>query len=410
MENQEQAHKKINIPKSVGTRTLIATGIILVLLGIGSSYLFSKTIEKFFWEVRTKSAIEAVTFLSSALQDSDTTKWENPDAIERLSTFASSLKLSRSNVAALKVYSTDGILAWTDLKNVNTGYKEIGIETEIDKARSAGHLIKDAGESTKTELNKTDLLEVWTIIKNGGGETIGYVEFYFDSSDILSFITGVRYTILASVGFVLLIVLSLLQLAFRRQNAIIIQQAHELSDIVEQSPIGIYTIDPKGIVSSINPKMLELIGEKNSDGIIGQNVFNLKHVQKMNMGTAIHEALLGAPFEKEISSIDEVGNKAYRHYHGVPIFNDDKKTVENVLFMVEDITEQKKLEEEVALHTEELELGVKARTKELQDKVEELEQFERLTVDREIRMTELKQQIEKMRVKLESLGVNIDTI
>ncbi len=53
----------------------------------------------------------------------------------------------------------------------------------------------------------------------------------------------------------------------------------------------------------------------------------------------------------------------------------------------------------------ELELKVDERTKELQTRITDLEQFERVTVGREIRMTELKQEVERMRIKLEGLGV-----
>jgi len=46
------------------------------------------------------------------------------------------------------------------------------------------------------------------------------------------------------------------------------------------------------------------------------------------------------------------------------------------------------------------------RLDEVLQTIDELERFQRLTVDREIRMAELKQEIEKMRAKLESSGIN----
>jgi len=46
-----------------------------------------------------------------------------------------------------------------------------------------------------------------------------------------------------------------------------------------------------------------------------------------------------------------------------------------------------------------LEEQVKERTKELQEKVEELERFHRLAVGRELKMIELKKEIEKLKKK-----------
>jgi len=48
----------------------------------------------------------------------------------------------------------------------------------------------------------------------------------------------------------------------------------------------------------------------------------------------------------------------------------------------------------------ELEERVKERTKELQEKVEELEKFQRLAVGRELRMIELKEEVKRLREKL----------
>jgi len=69
---------------------------------------------------------------------------------------------------------------------------------------------------------------------------------------------------------------------------------------------------------------------------------------------------------------------------------------------------QKKLEIQVEARTKELEelsqsldRKVKQRTKELQERVNQLERFQRLTVGREIRMGELKKEIEKLKKELE---------
>lgn len=411
MENAETLpHLKNDQPKMVGTRTLIIVGFILVVLGLVASFFFSQTIEKFFWEARTKSVIGTVEELSKDLQPTDIAKWNEPEARERLGDLTGSIKQYLPGISALKTYNIDGTLAWTDLKSIKPGYLEPGIEAELAEVEATGHMVKAAGETTKAELAKTDLLEVWTVVRDTEGRVIGYIELYFDSSDIVAFIAQIQYSIAGSIVVALFIILFLLRLTFRQQNDIIVRQAHELSDIVEQSPVGIYTIDQKGFVISINPKMLELVGETDSKKVLGQNIFSLERIKKMNMEGLIREALLGVAFDKEISVEIGDGKELYRHYRGTPLREDDGKTVGQVLFTVEDITERKNLEKELALHTETLEKSVTERTKNLQEKIDELEQFQRLTVGREVRMTELKQEIETMRIKLESLGVKSSSI
>ncbi|MBI5400815.1 MAG: PAS domain S-box protein [Candidatus Yonathbacteria bacterium] len=404
MKNRE----KINLPESGSKRTLIVIGAIFVVLGLGASYFFSQSIEGFFWEARTKAVIQKVDELGKQIRETDIAQWQDNDAHERLDAFEKGIEKNISNIKAVKIYTLDGTLAFTDLKNIEQGVKEADVAGEIQELKKFGHIIKSAGVNTKQELGKTDLLEVWTIIKGSTGEDIWYVEFYFDSSDIVAFISKIKYSIWGTITLVLGIVITLLFIVFRKQNDLVIRQARELSNIIEHSPVGIYTIDTKGIVISINKKMLELIGENDPKNILGYNIFDIKRIHRMDIAKAIREALLGIPFDKETSGIDDNGKEIHRHYRGTPLFIDENGTVGQVLFVVEDTTEHKKLEKEISLRTEDLEKRVDERTKELQDKIADLEQFERVTVGREIRMTELKQEMEQMRIKLESLGVKPD--
>lgn len=389
-----------------GRNTLLIVSLILIVIGVLGSFFSAQAIEKFFWDARTKSEIKTVAQLYKGLGEHDIAEWQNVDANARIEIFAHSIKQYLPSIAAMKIFAIDGTIAWTDLRNVKAGYKKIGIEEEINEVEKNGQMIKPASESTKQELIKENLLEIWTTLKNPQGKTLGYVELYFDSTDIAAFINKIQYAIWGTTTIVLGSIITLIGIVFKKQDEIIFAKASELADIVEKAPIGIYTIDKKGIVSSINPKMQAFVDEISSEKILGKNIFEAENTRKINIEGDIREALIGVPFNKEVNSIDKNGNEIARQYNGTPLFDIDGKTVTQVLFMVIDITERKKLEKEIALHTKDLEDRVAGRTQELQAKLEELEQFERLTIGRELRMTELKQQIEKMRIKLESMGVD----
>jgi hypothetical protein len=67
--------------------------------------------------------------------------------------------------------------------------------------------------------------------------------------------------------------------------------------------------------------------------------------------------------------------------------------------VVQDITERKKAEEQLSEIRENLEELVDERTKELEEKYAELERMNRLFVGRELRMVELKKEIEILKQK-----------
>lgn len=396
--------------KPTGQRTLFIIGIFVALLGVFGALFFSNTIKEFFWEVRTKLVVEVAHEQGEhVLQKNDILNWQDAEAITRLELFAKETREYIPNVVAIKIFTTDGTLAWTNLQNVKAGHKKQGIEIELGETIDKGQLIKEAGDAAKQELLSEELLEIWTVLKTPEGEMLGFVELYFDSSDISGFANNIKYSIWGVIAVMLCIVLFLVHLAFRKQDDLIVHQAREISNMIEKSPVGIYTVTKKGIIETFNPKMVEIAGVKDANELIGKNVFEMGSYKEAGLDKLIAEGLAGNAFEKEIeiTSVQGGGKKTYRHYHGVPLKN-ARGDVSHLLLMVEDITEQKILQAKAEEYAKGLEAKIQERTKELQTRIADLEQFERVTVGRELRMTELKQEVAKMRIKLESLGVAPD--
>ena len=61
-----------------------------------------------------------------------------------------------------------------------------------------------------------------------------------------------------------------------------------------------------------------------------------------------------------------------------------------------DITDLKKAEQELAKHREHLEELVKERTKALEDKTNQLEEFNKVMLDRELRIIEMKEEVNEL--------------
>lgn len=79
--------------------------------------------------------------------------------------------------------------------------------------------------------------------------------------------------------------------------------------------------------------------------------------------------------------------------------------VQFIILAIEDITLKRELERKIAEYTKGLEFKVKERTIELTDRLEELESLNKTMVGRELKMVELKKEIEK----LEQLIKNSDS-
>lgn len=75
-------------------------------------------------------------------------------------------------------------------------------------------------------------------------------------------------------------------------------------------------------------------------------------------------------------------------------------SVQLIILAMEDITDRKSLEEKLAEHTEDLEAQIVQRTAELSDRVKELETINKSMVGRELKMVELKKEIENLKKRL----------
>jgi PAS domain S-box-containing protein len=140
-----------------------------------------------------------------------------------------------------------------------------------------------------------------------------------------------------------------------------------LSEIINQAPIGIYTINQQGTIDSFNPKMTEMAGAKSPNYVIGLNALQMATYKEVGLDTYFKEGLAGKPFETEVLYKSQTGQKAtWRHYRGVPLVSPDGKTIDKLLLMVSDITKNKDLEAKLADNARQLEREVQERTRKLE--------------------------------------------
>ena len=158
-------------------------------------------------------------------------------------------------------------------------------------------------------------------------------------------------------------------------------------------PIAVCSVSPNGDITEVNRALEELVGYKPLD-IIGRSLKTL-FLEKDRIEKDIRRAMKGKPArDKELTLISKYKKKISADL-SLSLRKDKKGNLIGYFASIADITEIKKFQES-------LEKQVKERTKELQGKITELEKFQKITVGRELKMIELKKEIERLKQELEN--------
>jgi PAS domain S-box-containing protein len=173
------------------------------------------------------------------------------------------------------------------------------------------------------------------------------------------------------------------------------EELSELERYIEELstflPLPFCIVNPTGMILNINKAFSDMTGYGDLE-IVGEPVSKL--FKNKSEAQALEDEFLKEDFvtSKEIVLVT---NK--RTTVDVNVSSSLRKDRENNIIgyflAFSDISELKKLQKD-------LEKKVEERTKQLKEKIDEMERFNRLAVGREIKMVELKQEIENLRNQL----------
>jgi PAS domain S-box-containing protein len=176
-----------------------------------------------------------------------------------------------------------------------------------------------------------------------------------------------------------------------------------LKDMVFERSLSANSIaNSAGIITHVNDTFIKLWGYKSRNEVIGRPIsdFMRSEDESKKIITELDET---GNWEGEYSALKKNGT-TFSAYGLATIITD--KSGDNIGYHsgVLDITARKQVEEELIKHQEHLEEMVKDRTSELKkseeylkEKIKELEIFYDATVDRELRMEELRVEIEELK-------------
>jgi len=169
--------------------------------------------------------------------------------------------------------------------------------------------------------------------------------------------------------------------------------------ILDNLPNPVIGINKDTSIDYINPALKKLTGFS-SEELVGKKApypFWSKAKQKMILGDLKTAMKKGAKGLQELFQ-DKNGNTFWVEITSFPIIRggDLKYYIANWV----DITERKKTEDKLRKMKDELEVKVEEKTRDLQKRLDELERFHDATVDRELRMKELRDEIERLKKRL----------
>lgn len=398
-----KSRKTINVLYAI-----ILIVVVFILLGAGlwwfSLILFRETV----FEHETKLSIEhaRIHVRNHLMLEERIARWQDPESMRHFEEFTKDVTDTKE-VESLNIFDAEGILIFS-----SENKDRIGTRIEEEKVNKAlqGELIRNfismeekyrqVGRAMPENVHisgETRLLEVYVPFLNQQEKIIGVVELYLYQDHFEQLAKTIQKWTALFVGISAIIVGGILYIIFRRQNAQVTQHAEEFESIIENAPIGICAVSPKGIIESFNPKMAELLGSRDHKDLMGASIFDLLSCEENNIDELIRKGLQGQFFETEIRDICQVQREGYHHYYGVPL-QGGKNKIKRLLLLVEDVTERKRLALELEKHSKNLEAKVEERTRELEEKLSDLSRLNKLMVDRELKMIELKKKVKESEI------------
>jgi PAS domain S-box-containing protein len=154
-----------------------------------------------------------------------------------------------------------------------------------------------------------------------------------------------------------------------------------------------------------NKVLLDRIGREKSD-VIGNFCYRITHNRETPCEPPkdpcpVAEALKGNPCTYTHTHYDRAGNEFYVEVTAYPVKEEGRVT--GFIHVARDITELKRAEAERAAAERARAEEAEKFTKELQEKIQELEEFHDLVVGRELKMMRMEEEMEGLKRRLREL-------
>jgi signal transduction histidine kinase len=124
--------------------------------------------------------------------------------------------------------------------------------------------------------------------------------------------------------------------------------------LMSVAPIGLMTIDSKGMIRSVNRQMLVILSSESEDDLVDTNVFEIPAVIKSGLDKLLMQAFDGRAGERnEVHFVPLPEKVFYLHVKVVPVTSDDGD-IESALLVAMDVTSNIRLQSQLERSYEKL--------------------------------------------------------
>jgi len=187
------------------------------------------------------------------------------------------------------------------------------------------------------------------------------------------------------------------------ETRVSLYKSHKLNKaIVESSPMPVISLNNEGFIQTWNQSAFRVFGWKEED-VSGKVPPFLENNALKQLSDALgHLAQKGFLTGMELPGKTRSGEGVEISISAAPI-TDENFGIEGYTLTIENITERKKQQDELHKLKTGLELQVEEKTRELRERVSELERFHDATIEREFRMKELSDEIKMLKDQLNNI-------
>jgi len=187
------------------------------------------------------------------------------------------------------------------------------------------------------------------------------------------------------------------EIAARKQAEYTLRDSEErYRSLFENSMDGVLLTVPDGNVLKANPTACRIFG-RSEDEICAVGRAGVVDISDPRLSKAIEERARTGRFSGELTCLRKDGTRFPCEISSA-IFKDSEGRLKTSM-IVRDITERKQVEDEIRKLNEAMEQRIDERTAELQETISRLEELNRVFVDRELKMIELKERIPELENK-----------
>jgi len=175
-----------------------------------------------------------------------------------------------------------------------------------------------------------------------------------------------------------------------------------LNKVFDLLPVGLWLADSKGKLTRGNSAGIKIWGAEPTVPIEEYGIFKARRLPSGEEIAAEDWALAhtireGKTIRDELIEIDTFdGQKKILLNYTSPVFDENGQML-GAIIVNNDITKLKQSEYEIIKLKDELEIKVEEKTRELKERVKELERFHEATINRELRIKELRDEIDRLK-------------